>query len=390
VEISYDAKLLGATLEVLAVPLIDGRPDESHAVAWNLPIRLPRLDYRIQSNSLSLGRLEFGQKLQVQLSPNDFVESIDWDWGDRKRQDGKPGQTLEHEYGFEDAGMLQVQAVVRRVDGEALPVLLSFEHHVPDFAIVNPGLVRISRDIELEVQPSSLAPYVNEVRWDFGAGQSATETDLKTSYKFLKPGVNEVRAFIGLRNGSRRELPPMMVNVAASDEVRAELEVEGGEASGTVNLRTVVAPDSDYRAIEVEVWRDGAKLHDLSGLQASYAIPPGEFGNYEHRFYARRTPTAGNPSERIELGTVRRDYRDRKPVQAIAVALGSALLFGFLSWSALLFQKPRKWQLCVSTKDPGRCTDPEEVLDGESGFAVWRLGLAALVAALLGAGVLQP
>lgn len=368
--IPFDKALLGATLDVAAMPLMDGRPDADHAVRWTLPLKLPSLDYRIQTESLSLGRLDFGRKMQVRLMPVDLVESIDWDWGDNKLQSSKPSESLEHEYGFDAAGVVQLRAVARLVDGSAVPVSLSFEHYVPAFSIKNPGAVRISRDVELEIIPGLLEPYVAEVKWDFGAGTQEPETDLKTSFKFSKPGVSQVRATVRLRNGSTRELPSIGVNVTASDEVRGEVSVDGAESHGAVNIQTTVGESFDYTSIEVEVYRDGSLLHTKSGAQVAYAMVEGEFGTYTHKVYAQRVPTAGNPAPRLLLGEITRVYADRKPIQAYSVLIGSMLLAAFVCWAMLLYQHPRHWKIYASTRNPNDYSDPEETQDAVS----WRLG----------------
>ena len=344
--------LLGKQVTVAAIPIAGGDADESRAARWEFAVRLPRRDYRIVSPSLTLGRLDYGTNLQVRLDPADYVTSVSWDWGDGVTEEASPVADLAHTYGFDDGGARRVLATVRRADGTTRQIQLRFDFVVPRLTIETTGVARLNQNLSLRVGPESLASMIQEVAWDFGAGFGEPEADLATSHMWTdRAGTVEVRARIKLRDGSERALLPVSINVNASKTVRAAPEVLGGTTHGAVELRANVTPDSDYTAIEVEVFRDGAALATVTGDVASHSIVEGEFGEYEFRFRARRVATPENPQTIVELGAIGRTYRLRRYVLAFSVLAGGGVLIYMLLRGLLWKQFARNWKLRFTTDE---------------------------------------
>jgi hypothetical protein len=344
---------LGKQITVTAVPVLGGVPDASHAATWVLSARLPKIDYRVTTNAVSLGGMDYGSALQVGLEPLLHAESVEWDWGDGKVQPAKPNEVLEHTYQLADAGSKRVLARIKRIDGSVEVAQLLFELRAPAFEILNPGAVRINRNAKLKVGPDSLARFVKEVRWDFGAGYGMPETDLETTHLWSdRAGTQPVRAKITLTDGTERLLPELSVNVVASKVVEAAPEVIGGSTFGGVELQAHVAAESDCTAVEVDVLRDGQLVKTLNGTVASFIIGEGEYGTYTYRFRAKRVPSEENPATSVELGEISRSYYDRNYALAVGVLLGGLLALSLILWGGVLYQYPRNWALRVSTDSP--------------------------------------
>lgn len=347
------ADLLGKSVVVTATPVVGGAPDAAHAAIWTLSTRLPKVDYRIATNAISLGALDYGTTLQASLEPTRHVAAVEWDWGDGKVEKAAPADVVAHAYGLADAGSKRVLARITRIDGTVDMAQLLFDFRVPTFEIRNPGAVRINRNATLQLGPETLARFVKEVRWDYGQGYGAPETDLETTHLWAeRGGPTPVRAKVVLQDGSERLVPEITVNVVASKTVEAAPEVVGGATFGGVELLAHVAAESDFTAVEVEVLRDGQPVKTLNGAVASFTIGEGEYGTYTYRFRARRAPSEENPATSVDLGEVSRSYYDRNVVLALAVLFGGALLVGLFAWGALLHQHPRTWRLKVTTDNP--------------------------------------
>lgn len=353
VNLPSGGELLGKELQVSATPLVGGVPDAAHAAVWRLTARLPKVDYRIITNAVSLGVLEYGTTLQASLEPTRFCASVEWDWGDGKVQKAAPADVVDHAYGLADAGSKRVLARITRVDGTVDTAQLLFDFRLPTFEIRNPGAVRVNRNATLQMGPESLARFVKEVRWDFGQGFGAPETDLETTHLWSeRAGPAPVRAKVTLQDGTERLVPEITVNVVASKSVEASPEVVGGATFGGVELLAHVAAESDFTAVEVDVLRDGELVKTLNGTVASFTIGEGAYGTYTYRFRAKRAPSDENPATIVELGEIARSYFDRNYALAVGVLLGGMLAVGLLLWGGVLYQYPRSWALRVSTDSP--------------------------------------
>lgn len=350
--------LLGKTVTVDATPMAAGAADESHAGVWTFAVRLPRRSYRIVSPSLQLGRLDYGSNLQVRLDPADFVKSVRWDWGDGAVEDAPPNEARSHAFGLEDGGSRRVAATVQLVDGTTRPVQLAFDFVVPRLGIETVGVARLNRSMDLTIGPASMAAMVQQVAWDFGDGFGTSEKDLTTSHMWTdRAGAVEVRARVTMDDGSERTLPSVSVNINASRTVRAAPEVIGGETHGSVELRANVTPDSDYAAIEVEVFRDGQSVATTSGDVASHLIVEGEYGDYEFRFRARRIATPENGETVVELASIVRTYRLKHYVLAFIVLAGGAVVLYVLLRGMVWRQYARSWRLLATTGDVMQAED---------------------------------
>lgn len=353
VNLPTSGEVLGKQIAVTATPFVNGALDPTHAASWLLSARLPVVDYRVATNALSFGGMDYGSPLQVGLEPQLFVQSVVWDWGDNKTQSAKPGDVLQHSYQLGDAGSKRVVARIQRIDGTMETAQLLFELRVPSFEIQNPGAVRIQRNGTLRIGPATLAKYVKQVYWDFGAGFLPPESDLETTHMWSdRAGPQPVRAKIKLEDGSERVLPELSVNVVASKTIDHDIQVVGGETHGAVELKANIREESDFLSVETDVLRDDQLIKTLSGVVSSFSVVEGEFGTYTYRFRARRAPSPENAETEVVLGEIRRTYRLRRYLLAFSVLAGGGLLLWLLVWCGVLYQYPRKWKLKLTTESP--------------------------------------
>ncbi len=364
-------------IEVQAIPIISGLPDEAHAVVWTETVRLPDTTYELTTSLLSQDGerlLEIGETLSVSVSPAKYVETMNVEWGDSYKPEAleKNGDlfTASHLYKYSDKGNPRpIKVTINRMDGKTLEVGAPkpVSHRSPTFLIKGPNSAPLSGDINLRIQPEAdYAKLCKRVEWHRSfsdingvtTGVDVLDYDGQVNCRPIAPGIEKWEATLHLKDGFGEaiKLGAISFPVEASDHVRGKLDIDWSDVPGPVKCTFIYTGNNNWTSLDLVVSRkyDGIDNSEpsetIKGLPGQtefhYTVQKGAEGHYMFDLFAHRMPTRGNPNTRVLAANDHtKRYFESQWFQWLCIFLGTLGFALIWMWASLLRQAPRKWTL---------------------------------------------
>ncbi len=343
-------ELPGRQIQVRAIPILDGKPEESKAAEWASTVRLRDVEYVLGTEGLDKGELPFGKALQLRVTPTTYVKSlrIRWDNESSEVHVNDPAASLSHTYPYDpDEAHFdkRVRVIVERIDGSKPELSQPFRHYIEPFRISNSGSPRIGHPVYFQIHPNeqTYQNLIQSVDWTIdGVGLNSGP---KVVHSFDRAGPHDIHATIRMPDGATHTVRTLSIVVSASEDVKGNLQVEWPDGPGAVNLRVDIAAEHDYKEVEIEVLRDGTLLKTLKGTQCSYELAEADYGTYTHVAWATRATTSTNPNTRVQIASHQGQYVQRRYLEWILLVIASMVLPWIVLRATYLGQAPRGWSL---------------------------------------------